>query len=115
MKIRSAKNKGQRASREVKELLLSKFPELQSDDIHVTPASVNGCDIVLSPRAQQVVAPLDIEVKNQESVSGLWSWLKQAKANSAKGTPVVAFRKNREKLHVCLEFEKFLDFVRGAE
>ena len=108
---RSCKNKGQRASKEVKELLLKKFSGLEEDDITVVPSGVNGVDLLLSPKAQKII-PLDFEVKNQEKAS-IWQWLKQAKDNSSKGTPVVVFRRNGQKLHVCLEFEIFLDLVGG--
>lgn len=111
MKIRSAKNKGQRASREVRDLLLSKFPTLQKDDVHVTPASVNGVDILLSPKAQELV-PLEFEVKNQERAS-IWSWIEQATKNAKNHTPVVVFKKNGQQLHICMEFTKFLEMIGG--
>ena len=110
--MKTAKAKGQRASKEVRDLLLTTFQDLEEEDIRVTPSGVSGVDILLSPKAQSRI-PLDIEVKNQENVS-IWKWLEQAKKNAKAGTPVVVFRKNSQKLHICLEFNSFLALLRKS-
>lgn len=114
MNIRSAKNKGQRASKEVRQHLLALFESLHEDDIHVTSASVNGPDLHLSPSAQ-VLYPFSFEIKNQERLN-IWAAIKQAKDNARESqTPLVVFRKNREPFYVTLPLEFFLSFLKERE
>ena len=110
MKIASAKAKGRKAAVELQKLLLCRFPELHEDDIRVTSSGVNGEDLQLSPRARELL-PFNFEVKNQERLN-IWEALAQSK-HHGKHKPVVAFRRNRTPLHVCLEVETFLDLIAG--
>ncbi len=111
MKIRSAKNKGQRASREVRQRLLECFRDLEDDDIFVTPGGVNGCDLRLSPKSKALL-PFAFEIKNQERLN-IWAAIKQAQSNAKENeTPIVVFRKNREELFVTLPLESFLTFLK---
>lgn len=51
------------------------------------------------------------EVKFRETTA-IWDWLCQAKHDAKEDeTPIVVFRKSREKWHVCLEFEDFLTLL----
>lgn len=112
MKSRSAKNKGQRASKELKEALLEILKELSEDDIKVVPSGVPGEDLWLSPAARKHL-PFTFEVKNQESWK-IPEWLRQAKMHSA-GTPykpLLVFKRNRETFKVCLELSDFLDILK---
>lgn len=111
MKIRSAKNKGQRASKELRQELLGYFRSLEEDDILVTPSGVNGSDLHLSPKSKSLL-PFAFEVKNQERLN-IWSAIQQAKSNAKENEiPIVAFRKNREKMFVALPLEFFLTFLK---
>lgn len=52
-----------------------------------------------------------VEVKHRETTA-IWEWLRQAKSDTKNDDiPIVVFRKNREKWHVCLEFETFLELL----
>jgi hypothetical protein len=114
LKIRSAKNKGQRASKEVREMLLERFQSLEDDDLFVTPSGVNGCDLLLSPKSK-VLLPFAFEVKNQERLN-IWAAIKQAQTNAKNNeTPVVVFRKNRERLFIALPLASFLTFLKDGD
>lgn len=110
MNTSSAKAKGQRAAKEVKELLHKFSPDLETDDIIVTPSGVPGEDLRLSPKARKKF-PFAIEIKNQETAK-IWAWMKQAQSHRQKDyTPLVIFKRNRETLKVCLELEDFLKLL----
>lgn len=110
MRASSAKAKGRRACKEVKDLLLEYARELESDDIQITGAGATGEDLMLSPLARKVY-PISIECKNQEALN-IWSALKQAEGHSDKYPGVVFFRRNRSKLYVAMEAEEFIKLVR---
>jgi hypothetical protein len=109
MKTASAKSKGRRATQETREAILKRFPELEPDDIIVTPSGVTGEDLRLSPKARSLF-PFCIEVKNQEKLN-IWSAFEQAKTHGGH-KPLLVFRRNRSKLMVCLELEDFLECVK---
>ena len=106
MKSRSAKNKGQRLSKEVKNSLLEALSGLVSDDIIVTPSGVPGEDLRLSPKARELF-PYSVECKCQEKLN-IWEALAQGEKNAGNHIPVLIFRRNRSKTYICLEFDKFL-------
>jgi hypothetical protein len=114
MKTSSAKAKGRRAAAAVRELLLSYAPDINPQDIAVTPSGVNGPDVYLSQAAKGVY-PLAIECKNQEALN-IWAALKQSREHALEGSgdhPVVFFTRNREgKIYVALEAESFLKLIR---
>lgn len=119
MKTSSAKAKGRRASSEVKELLLKHYPELQDNDILVTPSGVPGEDLVMSPSARQIY-PLSIEVKCVEKLN-IHDALNQAQEHSRKNAekgivtePVVFFRRNRTTLKVVCDAEFFIKVLSDA-
>ena len=114
MKTQSAKAKGRRLAISVKEKLLQIATTLSPDDILITPSSVTGEDLKLSPKARQAF-PFVIECKNQEKLN-IWSALDQA-ANHAKGLsyiPVLVFSRNRSKVYIALEFDQFLNLIGGS-
>ena len=108
MKTQSAKAKGRRAAQNLRLKLLLKFPELEPDDIRVTPSGVNGPDLQLSPKAQKLF-PFNIEVKNQERLN-IWAALKQCLNHGAKA-PLVAFTRNRDDMYVAIRLNDFLNVV----
>ena len=106
MNTRSAKNKGQRLSRETKESMCETL-ELSQSDVRVVPAGVCGMDLWLSEYAQTIF-PFAVECKNQENIS-IWKCLEQAKSNSTDTLrPLLVFRRNRSATYACLEFETLL-------
>jgi hypothetical protein len=111
MKTRSAKAKGRRACEEARKMILDALPQLHPDDVRVTPASVNGVDIILSRAAKRLI-PFAIEVKNQERLN-VFKALEQAQKNAEKegegAKPLLIFRKNREPLRVCVNLSDFLN------
>lgn len=111
MKTRSAKAKGQRATKELREALLKKFTTLDEDDINVVPAGVTGEDLWLSPTAQKLI-PFCFEVKNQEALN-IWAALKQSEEHAKKSNraPAVVFKRNRSKTYVALTLEDFLELL----
>jgi hypothetical protein len=107
----SAKAKGRRACQELREALYKYYPMLEDGDIFVTPSGCTGEDLKLSPKAQRVL-PFTFEVKNQESIQ-IWKAIEQAKTH-AEGTvltPILAFKRNRTDLHVCLSLIDFLNLL----
>jgi hypothetical protein len=113
VKTSSAKAKGRRACAELRDALLAAFTTLHEDDIRVTPSSVPGEDLFLSPLARSLF-PFSPEVKNQEALN-IWAAIKQAREHSDKSkekhSPLVAFKRNGEPLRVILELEDFLKFL----
>ena len=114
MKTASAKNKGRRASQEIKELLLKYSKDLQDEDFIVTPSGVTGPDVHLSPAAKKQF-PIVIEAKNQESIS-IWAALEQAKSHQKLDAevPVLFFRRNRSELYACLPADDFVRILSDA-
>jgi len=111
MKTSSAKSKGRRLCATVRELLLKDVPELQPDDIIVTPSGVTGEDLRLSPLARTIF-PIAIECKNQEKLN-IWAALEQSETHAKeKQIPVLFFSRNRDKLYVSLSGEKFIELLK---
>lgn len=112
MRASSAKAKGRRAAAELRERLLSAFPELGPEDIHVVPSGVVGEDLWLSPQARKAI-PFCFESKNQESLN-IWSAMKQA-AGHGKYPGILSFTRNREKMYVACDLETFLVLARRSD
>lgn len=102
MKVSSRKNKGRRLGLEIKQILHKHAPNLQNDDIRVTPSGVPGVDIQLSPEAKRIY-PVSIENKNQENIS-IWACIEQTETNTESGTvPVLCFKRNNSKTYAVIE------------
>ncbi len=84
-------------------------PELEDDDIRVTPSGVTGEDLNLSPEARAIF-PIAPEGKNQESLN-IWKSLEQAESNAGEHIPVLFFKRNRSKTYVALEAHVFLNLL----
>jgi hypothetical protein len=111
MKTRSAKNKGQRLAKYVRERILSTFSTLSERDVTVTPSGVPGADIGLSKTAFEYF-PFATECKNQEALN-IWKALEQAHSHQ-KGfdeLPLVVFKRNRTDVFCALNFDDFLDLI----
>lgn len=111
MKTSSAKQKGRRAAKQLQELLLKSFPELDEKDLIVTPSGINGPDLMLSPLAESFL-PYDFELKNVEKIN-IWRALEQAEKRRDSNSPVVVFRRNRSPMYACMPIEVFLKIIRG--
>lgn len=115
MNIKSAKAKGRRCSQEVKNLLLRFGRFLFDDDIQVTPSSVPGADLHLSPAAQKIF-PFAIECKNQEKLQ-IWAALEQCAGHTStlNQIPVLFFKRNKSELYVALKAEDFIKNFKVSE
>jgi hypothetical protein len=111
MLSRSRKAKGRRLQNKVREILLESFKDLEPDDIKTAVMGESGEDIHMSPAARRLV-PLSIECKNQESLN-IWKSLEQAETNCGDHTSCVVFKRNKSKIYITLEFDKFIDILKG--
>lgn len=106
MKTSSAKAKGRRCAKEVRELLLQYAP-LGDKDIFVTSSGETGADLKLSEEALKRY-PLAIECKNVEKLN-IWAALEQADGHHTEDQiPVVFFKRNRSNLYAALDAEAFV-------
>jgi hypothetical protein len=110
MKTSSAKAKGRKLCKEVKELIHDNNPELHHDDVLVTASGQNGEDIQLSPLARGFL-PISIECKAQERLN-IWAAIEQAENNASHFSTVVIFRKNRSKTYAVIEADTLFELLR---
>jgi hypothetical protein len=111
MLSRSRKAKGRRLQNKVREILLENFDELEPEDIKTAIMGESGEDIHMSPAARRLI-PLSIECKNQESLN-IWKSHEQAEINCGEHTPCVVFKRNKSKTYISLEFDKFIELLKG--
>lgn len=110
MKTSSAKAKGRRLAQLVRAKLLECAKDLEGGDIIVTPSSVTGEDVILSPKAK-VQIPFAIECKNQERVN-VWDAFEQAKTHPKNGeTPLLVIARNRTEPLAVISLEAFLKIL----
>ena len=109
MRVASAKAKGRRLAKQVKELMLTKF-NVCSDDINVTSSGCTGEDLQLSPLCRSML-PISVECKNQERLN-IWQALKQSESHTDKYTPVLVFSRNKAEIYCCLKLDKLLDLYK---
>ena len=107
MKTQSAKSKGRRLQKQVRELILETFKEeLQEDDVRSTSMGASGEDVLLSPKARA----FSVECKNQEKLN-IWSSLEQAEENANDHEPLLVFKRNRSKTYAVLRIEILMDLL----
>jgi hypothetical protein len=106
MRPQSAKNKGRQFQKEVRDTILSTFPELHPDDVRSTSMGAGGEDILLS-HAARTVFPYSVECKNVERLN-IWQAVDQVKDNCGEHTPLVAFKKNRHEAWVAIPMDHFM-------
>ena len=107
MKTQSAKSKGRRLQKQVRELILETFKEeLQEDDVRSTSMGASGEDVLLSPKARELF-PFSVECKNQEKLN-IWSSLEQAEDNAGKHMPLLIFKRNRSTTYATLELDDLM-------
>lgn len=96
----SAKAKGRKGQQEIRDKFLKAFPELHPDDIKSQIMGVNGEDIVLSPRAREVL-PISTEVKRRRDFKTLYDFMAQA-VQDGQYEPIVFLRGDRQEwLALC--------------
>jgi hypothetical protein len=111
VKTRSAKNKGKRLEKWVRDLLLLLKPDLTEDDVRVTVGQEGGADIKLSKKAREVIN-LSIECKNRESLKTIYSYYEQAQSNAKHNeNPIVVLKMNRKVPVVLVDAEYFFNLL----
>lgn len=111
MRTSSAKAKGRRLQDSVRDKFRKMFEDiLENDDITSRQMGGAGTDVVLSPAAKKQII-FDVECKNQEKINIAKS-LKQAEDNCSEGRiPALIFTKNRSKVYVAIELDRFLELI----
>lgn len=106
----SNKAKGRLGQQEVRDILLDYFTFLEPDDIRSTSMGAQGCDILLSPKAQRVLG-IQIEVKRSKKMTAQ-RWMEQA-AGHGLLTPTVWFREDgrNKEFNVILPAKDFLKLI----
>ena len=114
MRPQSAKSKGRKLQQLVCRHIVEAFSDdLTEDDVRSTSMGAGGEDVLLSPRAQQLV-PFSFEAKCCERVN-VWSALEQAAANCPPDrTPCVVIKKNRTAPHAIIPLEVFVSMLSSA-
>jgi hypothetical protein len=117
MKVKSIKAKGRALQNLVRDRLRemfitnwTKLPKLQEDDIKSQTMGMTGEDIILSPKARELI-PYSFECKNVERLQ-FWATVEQAEENIKPNTyPAIVIKKNRKKPYVAIELEHFLELI----
>lgn len=111
MKTQSAKNKGRKLQKHVRDSILERFPELEKDDVRSTSMGNQGEDVQLSPQARMFL-PVAIECKNLARIA-CFSYYQQAEEHAeGKYEPVVVMKQNRHKPLALIDFDFFLHLMR---
>ena len=112
MKQSSRKAKGRRLQNYVRDKILKNFPHLKPADVQCVENYAPGPDIILSKVAAKLV-PWQWEVKNQEKLSTLYSWFKQANKKIPKNlSAVLVMKMNTREPLVVIDFEDFLKLIK---
>lgn len=106
--VRSRKQKGMRAQKDVVNRLMQRFP-LSENEIKSIPSGVPGADLWLSERAREFF-DFAVEVKNTEKLN-IWEALKQTESIERNGTPLLIFKRNHSKMYCAMDFDDFLDLI----
>lgn len=101
----SAKAKGAKLQKQVRDALLEKFPSLEPDDVKSTGMGQPGEDVMLSPAARKLF-PFQIECKNK-ATSQIHTYYEQAKSHG-KHEPLVIVKKDRDVTLAIISLEAFL-------
>lgn len=105
---------GRQGQKEVRDILLAAFPDLEEDDIYSRPMGSPGEDLMLSPKARKVL-PFDIEVKYGKQVNLIRACQQAAAECRGKHTPLAVgcYRLEKPKtFYVCLKLEDFLEIIK---
>ena len=109
MKTQSAKAKGRKLQKWMRELLIEKL-DIHPEDIESRSMGAGGEDLIMA-RAAREKFPLSVECKNQEKVN-VWESYKQAEDNSKDYEPVVVIKRNNSKPLVLVDAEYFVSMFK---
>ena len=107
MKPSSAKAKGRTFQQQLMRLLLTKFPQLEPDDISSRSMGAGGEDLLLSPAARKLI-PYSFECKSIARFAG-HTYMEQAQANTPAGIkPVAVVKANHKKPVVIMYLDEWI-------
>ena len=109
MKTQSAKAKGRKLQKWMRELLIEKL-DIHPEDIESRSMAAGGEDLIMA-RAAREKFPMSVECKNQEKVN-VWESYKQAEDNSKDYEPVVVIKRNNSKPLVLVDAEYFVSMFK---
>mgnify|MGYP000695352862 FL=1 len=109
MKTQSAKAKGRKLQKWMRELLIEKL-DIHPEDIESRSMGAGGEDLIMA-RAAREKFPMSVECKNQEKVN-VWESYKQAEDNSKDYEPVVVIKRNNSKPLVLVDAEYFVSMFK---
>ena len=109
MKTQSAKAKGRKLQKWMRELLIKKL-DIHPEDIESRSMGAGGEDLIMA-RAAREKFPMSVECKNQEKVN-VWESYKQAEDNSKDYEPVVVIKRNNSKPLVLVDAEYFVSMFK---
>tara|TARA_Y100001937_G_scaffold105678_1_gene146747 strand:- start:5 stop:340 length:336 start_codon:yes stop_codon:yes gene_type:complete len=110
MKTQSAKAKGRKLQKWMRELLIEKL-DIHPEDIESRSMGAGGEDLIMA-RAAREKFPMSIECKNQEKVN-VWESYKQAEDNSKNYEPIVVIKRNNSKPLVVIDAEYFVSIFKN--
>ena len=110
MKTQSAKAKGRKLQKWMRELLIEKL-NIHPEDIESRSMGAGGEDLIMA-RAAREKFPMSIECKNQEKVN-VWESYKQAEDNSKNYEPIVVIKRNNSKPLVVIDAEYFVSIFKN--
>ena len=109
MKTQSAKAKGRKLQKWMRELLIEKL-DIHPEDIESRSMGAGGEDLIMA-RAAREKFPMSVECENQEKVN-VWESYKQAEDNSKDYEPVVVIKRNNSKPLVLVDAEYFVSMFK---
>ena len=109
MKTQSAKAKGRRLQRWVRDQLIEHLM-VNEEDVESRSMGASGEDLIMARDARSKF-PYSIECKNVEKVN-VWDAYEQAKGNAKKGEPLVVIKRNKSKPLVLVDAEYFVKMHR---
>lgn len=111
---KSRKAKGRIGQKETLDLIYAFNPELLPGDVRSTSMGSSGVDILLSPRAQEMV-PFSIESKFVETFHVWTTWAQAVEhAKNNPGTdPLVTFRRSKHEMLALCRARDFFKILRG--
>lgn len=110
---RSAKNKGKRLEKFVRDTLLVAFPALTADDVRITVGAETGADIKLSAKAKAQI-PLKIECKYREIFKTIYGFYAQACGDTSV-EPVLIIKMNNCIPLAIVDYEYFLRLLKDRK
>ena len=112
MKTQSAKAKGRKLQKWMRELLIEKL-DIHPEDIESRSMGAGGEDLIMA-RAAREKFPMSVECKNQEKLN-IWSSLEQAEDNAGPHIPLLVFKRNRSKTYVSMEINNLIKILNDKE